>query len=61
MSPINYVIDKKGKKTGVFLSYTDYHRLMEDLHDLKVVAQRRSEKPISFEEMKKRLSGKGLV
>ena len=61
MSPINYVVNKKGKKTGVFLSYTHYHRLLEDLNDLKVVAERRSEKTMSFEAMKKRLKMRGLV
>jgi hypothetical protein len=29
----------------------------EDLHDLAIVAERRSEKPISAEEMKRRLKG----
>jgi hypothetical protein len=50
-----YVTDTKGKKTGVILTIKQYQQLMEDLHDLAVVAERREEKPISFEEMKKRL------
>ncbi len=53
MSRIQFVVDQKGKKTGVFLSYTKYHRLMEDLHDLKEVAKRRYEKTISAQELKK--------
>ena len=50
-----YQIDSKGKKTGVVLSLRRYRKLMEDLHDLAVVAERRSEPTISLEEMKRRL------
>ena len=50
-----FVVDNKGKKTGVILSLKRYERLMEDLHDLAVVAERRDEEPISLEEMKRRL------
>lgn len=50
-----FVFDSKGKKTGVILTIERYGQLMEDLHDLAVIAERREEKPISFEEMKQRL------
>ncbi len=50
-----FVVDAKGRKTGVILSVRRYQRLMEDLHDLAVVAERRLEQPVSFEEMKRRL------
>ena len=36
-----YVVDSKGRKTGVLLSLQQYQRLMADLHDLAVVAERR--------------------
>jgi PHD/YefM family antitoxin component YafN of YafNO toxin-antitoxin module len=61
MSQAQYVIDEKGKKTGVLLSLKEYERLLEDLHDLAVVAERRSEKPITLEEMKRRLKRDGLI
>jgi len=54
-----FVVDAKGKKTGVILPLKRYQKLMEDLHDLAVVAERRSEKPIAFEEMKRRLKKDG--
>ena len=54
-----FVRDAKGKKTGVILPLRRYRQLMEDLHDLAVVAERRSETPISLEEMQRRLSGDG--
>ena len=50
-----YVVDANGKKTGVILSLRHYQQLMQDLHDLAVVAERRAEKPISLGEMKRRL------
>jgi hypothetical protein len=50
-----FVADAKGKKTGVILSLKRYQKLMEDLRDLAVVAERRSEKPVSLDEMKRRL------
>ncbi len=61
MSQENYVIDDKGKKTGVILPIRAYEKLMEDLHDLAIVAERREEESISLEGMKKRLEKDGLV
>ena len=52
-----YVVDAKGKKTAVILAIEDYEQLLEDLHDLAIVAERRVEQPISLAELKKRLNG----
>lgn len=56
-----YLIDAKGNKKGVLLSIERYEQLTEDLHDLAVVAERRDEEPISFEEMKRRLKQDGIL
>jgi PHD/YefM family antitoxin component YafN of YafNO toxin-antitoxin module len=56
-----YVIDTKGNKTAVIVPLKRYEQLMEDLHDLAVVAERREEKPISLEEMKRQLREDGLL
>jgi len=45
----------------VLLSLEQYERLLEDLHDPAVVAERRDEKPISVEELKRRLKKDGLI
>ncbi len=50
-----FIVDAKDKKTCVILSLKMYQKLMEDLHDLAVVAERRFEEPISLDEMKLRL------
>ncbi len=56
-----YVIDATGKKVSVILPVKQYEQLMEDLHDLAVVAERRNEKPITLAEMKARLVEDGLL
>ena len=49
-----FVVDAKGRKKAVLLSCEQYQKLLEDLHDLAVVAERRKEKPISLAELKRR-------
>jgi PHD/YefM family antitoxin component YafN of YafNO toxin-antitoxin module len=56
-----YLVDAKGNKRGVLLSIERYEQLTEDLHDLAVVAERRMEEPISFDEMKRRLKQDGIL
>jgi hypothetical protein len=61
VSQPQFVIDRKGKKTGVILPLKRYHKLLEDLHDLAVVAERRAEEPVPLSEMKRRLKKDGLL
>ena len=56
-----YVSNRQGKRTGIVLSLKGYSRLMEDLHNLAVIAERRDEKPATADEMKKRLRKRGLL
>ena len=56
-----YVVDPNGKKTAVILPLKRYRRLMEDLHDLAMVAERRKERAISLKEMKRRLEKDGIL
>jgi len=55
--PRQYLVDASGKKTGVILSLKHYEQLLEDIHDLAVVAQRREEDTVSLEEVRRRLEG----
>ncbi len=57
----HFVLNREGKKTGVIVPLARYRRLLEDLHDLAVVAERRGEKPLSMAKMKRRLRAHGLV
>lgn len=56
-----FIVDTKGRKTAVILPIDEYEQLIEDLHDLVVVAERRDEKRISLAEMKRRLKKDGLL
>jgi hypothetical protein len=38
-----------------------YARLLEDVHDLAKIAERREEKPIRLRELKRRLKADGLL
>jgi PHD/YefM family antitoxin component YafN of YafNO toxin-antitoxin module len=56
-----FIVDAKGRKTAVLLPLRRYQELMEDLHDLVVIAERRSEEPIPLEEVERRLRKDGLL
>ena len=57
----HYVVDANGRKTAVLLSLEQYERLLEDLHDLAIVAERRDEKTVSLDELKRRLKKDGVL
>lgn len=61
MSQAQFLVDDKGRKTGVLLSLKQYEKLLEDLHDLAVIAERKSEKPMPLEDLKRRLKKDGLI
>ncbi|HZF12337.1 MAG TPA: type II toxin-antitoxin system Phd/YefM family antitoxin [Thermoanaerobaculia bacterium] len=44
-SPDRFVVDEQGNKEAVIIPLDRYKQLLEDLHDLAVVAERRSEEP----------------
>ncbi len=56
-----YVIDNKGQKKAIILPINKYNELLEDIHDLTIIAERRDEPTISFEELKKQLKKDGLL
>jgi len=56
-----FVVDANGKRVATILPLKRYEKMMEDIHDLAVVAERRSEAPISLEEMRRRLKEDGVL
>ncbi len=60
MNP-RYITSEDGSRTDVVLPMADYEELMEDLHDLAVIAERREESSIPLEEVKKKLQKDGLL
>lgn len=58
---LEYITDTHGKKTKVVLPIEDYQNLVEDLYDLAVVAGRKNERTISFDEVLKSLKSNGKL
>ena len=53
-----YIINEKGEKTAAILPIKKYEKLVEDLHDLAIVAERRDESIITFDKLKERYKKK---
>ena len=56
---VQYLTNEKGKKTAVVLPVADYEKLLEDLDDLAVIAERREEETIPHDEFKKQVRRNG--
>jgi len=56
-----FIVDERGKKVSVVLPVDDYEEMLEDLHDLAVVAERRHEPIVAHAALKKRLKAGGLL
>ena len=61
MPKVQYLVNEKGQKTAVVLPIKEYESMQEDLHDLAVMAERKDDPVISFDELKKRLKKDGLL
>ena len=58
---IQYLTDAAGNKTAVVLAIADYEALLEDLHDLAVIAERKDEATIPFDQVLVGLKRDGLL
>ncbi len=58
---IQYITDDRGKKQSVILPVDTYEEMLEDIQDLVAVAERRKERSIPLDEMKKRLKRDGII
>lgn len=56
-----YQTDAQGRRTAVVLPIAEYEQLLEDLHDLAVVAERRDEQTVDEAELRRRLAGGGAA
>ncbi|MEO0126287.1 MAG: hypothetical protein ABIL44_00885 [candidate division WOR-3 bacterium] len=56
-----FIVDDKGRKSAVIVPIKKYEELLEDIHDLAIVAERRSEQTIDFTKLKKKLKKNGLL
>jgi hypothetical protein len=56
-----FIIDEFGMKTAVILPVEQYEDLLEDIHDLAVIAERKDEPTINYDDLMKRLKADGLI
>lgn len=56
-----FITDENGNKTAVILPIEEFEELLEDLEDLAVMAERREEPTIPFEEVMERLRRDGFL
>lgn len=59
-SQLQYLTNEKGRKTAVVLPLDAYERLLEDLDDLRVIAERRDEETVPHGEFKRQLKRNGV-
>jgi len=58
---LEFITDKKGNKTKIILPIEEYYEIMEDLHDLAVVAERKNEKSIPIDDVIKEFKKNGRL
>ena len=52
---VQFLVDQNGDKTAVLIDLKKHRELWEDLYDLMIVASRRKEPRVEWEEAKRRL------
>ncbi|MDO8684604.1 MAG: hypothetical protein Q7N50_14150 [Armatimonadota bacterium] len=58
---IEYIIDDRGRKKSVVMSYRTYLRLLEDIADLRAIAERRDQTPEDLESVIADMKNAGRV
>ena len=56
-----FLVDESGNKSLVVLTVKEYDELLEDLHDLAVMAERRDEPRVSLDKFEKGLRADGII
>lgn len=53
-----FIVDEKGNRKAVVLSIDEYERLLGDIKDLAIIADRKKEPVDTYENVRKRLESK---
>lgn len=56
-----FLVDEKGHKTAAALGIDFCKRLLDDMDDLRIIAERKDESSMPLEEVEKRLKRNGLT
>ena len=58
---VRYLTDEQGERTAVLLPISAYEKMVEDLADLAVIAERRSEPTIAHDQFVSELQRDGIL
>ncbi|MDA1373095.1 MAG: hypothetical protein O2971_20425 [Proteobacteria bacterium] len=58
---LQYITDGSGKKTNVILDIAQYEKMLEDMNDLAIVAERRNEPTVPHEQFLEELRRDGIL
>ncbi len=58
---VEFVVDEKGRRKSVMMSYRAYLELMEDIADLRTIAERRDEPAEDFDAVLDELRKSGRL
>ncbi len=56
-----FITDDQGKKEAVILDLKLYEEILENLEDLRLLAERKEEPTSSLQEVEERLKARGLL
>ncbi len=56
-----YIVSKEGKKIAVIIPIEEFEELLEDLHDLAIISERKDEPAISLEDLREKLIEDGIL
>lgn len=57
----HYITNENGEKESVILSLNEYSRLLEEIQDLAIIAERKSEPSLSHSDFMKELKQDGYL
>ena len=57
----NFITDENGRKKAVILDIRLCQEMLDDLEDLRLLAERRDEATSSLQEVEERLKARGLL
>ena len=56
-----YIVSKEGKKIAVIIPIEEFEELLEDLHDLAIISERKDEPAIPLEDLREKLIEDGIL
>ncbi|MFP4470003.1 MAG: hypothetical protein ACLFPE_04935 [Bacteroidales bacterium] len=61
MKALEYITDESGNKKALIIPIREFEDIIEDIEDIITAYQRKDEKKVSIEEVKKNLQSKGIL